>query len=75
MSSIAQSTLLERAMLPVPRLHRSKGSAPGNLEIRLDSTVVDADAGRVSGRVVFMNKDNIRVKRLFVMIHGTQQVQ
>lgn len=62
-------------MLPVPRIHRSKGCTVGNLGIRLDSSVVDAEAGRISGRVIFMNSDNIRVKRVTVSLHGTQQVQ
>jgi len=62
-------------MLPVPRLHRSKGSAASNLGIRLDSSVVDAEAGRVSGRVVFMNNANIRVKRVTISLYGTQQVE
>jgi hypothetical protein len=62
-------------MLPVPRFHWPKGSAASNLGIRLDSSIVDAEAGRVSGRVIFMNNDNIRVKRVTVSLHGIQQVE
>lgn len=62
-------------MLFVPRLRRSKGSAVSNLGIRLDSPVVEVEAGRVSGRVIFMNNCNISVKRVIVSLHGNQQVQ
>lgn len=62
-------------MLPVPRLRRFKEPAASSLGIRLDSSVVDVEASRVSGRVVFMNHDSVRARRVTVSLHGTQQVE
>ncbi|KAF3031547.1 hypothetical protein E8E12_001422 [Didymella heteroderae] len=61
-------------MLPIPCVQRSKGSTASNLGIRLDSPVVNVEAGQVSGRVIFMNNTNVRVKRITMTLHGAQQV-